>query len=243
MNENLDPFSDWDAAYVLGALSMDDRALFERHLADCVSCAAAVAELAGIPGILTKLDTQSAVALMSAPEAGHLYDSGYEFGLLQKLARVGTVQQRRVRALRAVGMVAASAVLVVGGVAVGTALRPASNLATNPLTNIAVGTPVVMSGVAPSVMEADLRVTSKPWGTRIDWSSEYGSTWKAGDGPQSYDLVVTDAAGVETTVATWIATGSGAKGLAAASNIPTANIRSVDIRATGSPMPLVSGNL
>lgn len=243
MNENLDPFSDWDAAYVLGALSMDDRALFERHLVGCVSCAAAVAELAGIPGILTKLDTQSAVALMSSPEAGHLYDSGYEFGLLQKLARVGTVQQRRVRAMRTVGMVAASAVLLVGGVAVGTALRPASNLVTNPLTNIAVGTPVVMSGVGANVMKADLWVTSKPWGTRIDWSSEYGSTWKSGDGPQSYDLIVTDTAGVETTVATWIAAGAGAKGLAAASKIPTANIRSIDIRATGSPMPLVSGNL
>ena len=143
MNEKLDPFSDWDAAYVLGALSMDDRALFERHLVGCVSCAGAVAELAGIPGILTKLDTQSAVALMSASEVGHLYDSGYELGLLQKLARAGTVQQRRVRVRRAVGAVAASAVLVFGGVVAGAAMRPTDKLVTNPLTNIAVGTPVI----------------------------------------------------------------------------------------------------
>ena len=243
MNENLDPFNDWDAAYVLGALSMDDRALFERHLVGCVSCAGAVAELAGIPGILTKLDTQSAVALMSSPEAEHLYDSGYELELLQKLARTETAKQRRMRALRAVGAVAASAVLVFGGIVAGTAMRPAGNLVTNPLTNTAVGIPVVMSGVAANVITADLRVTNKAWGTRIDWNCTYGSAWKSGDAAQSYDLVVTDAAGVETTVATWIATGFGAKGLAAASKIPTANIRSVDIRATGSPMPLVSGNL
>lgn len=243
MNENRDPFSDWDAAYVLGALSMDDRALFERHILDCVNCAAAVAELAGIPGILTKLDTQSAVALMNTPAAEHVYDSGYESGLLQKLARLATVQQRRVRALRTVGMVAASAILLVGGVVVGTGLRPTANLVSDPLSSTAVGIPVVMSGVGANGMEADLRVTSKAWGTRVDWSCNYGSELKSADGPLSYDLVITDAAGVETTVATWIATGSGAKGLAAASKIPTAKIRSVDIRASGSPKPLVSGNL
>ena len=46
MSETTDRFRDWDAAYVLGALSTEDRRAFERHLASCPECAADVAELA-----------------------------------------------------------------------------------------------------------------------------------------------------------------------------------------------------
>ena len=34
-----DEFSDWDAAYVAGLLSPDERRSFERHLAECPACA------------------------------------------------------------------------------------------------------------------------------------------------------------------------------------------------------------
>ncbi len=43
----------WDAAYVLGALSDADRREFEAHLAGCVSCRAAVAELSGVAPLLS----------------------------------------------------------------------------------------------------------------------------------------------------------------------------------------------
>ena len=43
----------WDAAYVLGALSEADRGEYEEHLADCMSCREAVAELAGVVPLLT----------------------------------------------------------------------------------------------------------------------------------------------------------------------------------------------
>lgn len=243
MNENLDPYNDWDAAYVLGALSMDERRDFELHLVGCGNCAAAVAELAGIPGILTKIDTQDAISLMEAPSVEDLYDVGYEFGLLQKLARAAVEQKRRLRVMRAVGIAAASAVLIVGGIVLGSAIDQTGNPVPNSVPSALVGIPVAMSEVAPEVMTVELSVTRKPWGTRFDWSCNYGGESKPGYGPQSYDLVITDTNGVETTVASWIATGSGAKGLAAASKVPTANIRSVDIRASGSSVPLARGNL
>lgn len=45
-----------DAAYVLGALSASDRQRFEAHLPGCPSCSASVRELAGMPGLLTRVD-------------------------------------------------------------------------------------------------------------------------------------------------------------------------------------------
>ncbi|MFI2589853.1 anti-sigma factor family protein [Rhodococcus erythropolis] len=47
-----DPYAEWDAAYVLGALTHDQRTTFEDHLSTCARCRAAVAELAVIPQFL-----------------------------------------------------------------------------------------------------------------------------------------------------------------------------------------------
>lgn len=46
----------WDAAYVLGSLSESDRREFEKHLDECVSCLAAVADLSAMPALLSLLD-------------------------------------------------------------------------------------------------------------------------------------------------------------------------------------------
>ncbi|MDT5163303.1 MAG: hypothetical protein QOC88_197, partial [Mycobacterium sp.] len=42
----------WDAAYVLGALTESDRAEFEAHMAGCMSCQEAVAELVAVAPLL-----------------------------------------------------------------------------------------------------------------------------------------------------------------------------------------------
>ena len=49
-------FAHSDAAYVLGALAPADRLAFERHLAGCAECTRAVRELAGLPGLLGRVD-------------------------------------------------------------------------------------------------------------------------------------------------------------------------------------------
>jgi carotenoid cleavage dioxygenase-like enzyme len=46
----------WDAAYVLDALSVADRQKFEAHLAGCLSCRDAVAEMSATASLLTLLD-------------------------------------------------------------------------------------------------------------------------------------------------------------------------------------------
>jgi anti-sigma-K factor RskA len=50
-----DRFADWDAMYLLGGLEADERREFETHLDECDSCMRAVAELAGLPGLLAKV--------------------------------------------------------------------------------------------------------------------------------------------------------------------------------------------
>ncbi len=252
MNEPVDPFRDWDAAYVLGALDADDRRAFERHLPGCPACAAAVTELAGIPGILGKIDADTAVSL-SRPEltvatptatatataqTAQPRDSHRPADLVQRLAGSAHRRQRRRRRWLAAGSIAAAAALVVAGIVTGTALRPDGGAA-----DTSSGTRVAMSQVQPNALTADLRVTGKPWGTRFDWSCVYGSSWAAGQVSQSYDLVVTDASGARTTIATWNAAGPKAVGLTASSGIPLTDIRTVEIRASGAAVPLVRGRL
>ena len=56
--------ADWDAAYVLGALSREDRHIYEAFLAANPERAAALDELAGLPGRLNVLSRDEALALI-----------------------------------------------------------------------------------------------------------------------------------------------------------------------------------
>jgi hypothetical protein len=51
-----DKYAQWDAAYVLGSLSEMDRREFDAHLSECGKCRDAVAELSGMPALLSLLD-------------------------------------------------------------------------------------------------------------------------------------------------------------------------------------------
>lgn len=241
MIETVDPFREWDAAYVLGALSSDDRRAFERHIAGCPACTAAVADLAGIPGILTKIDADTAVALASAVDGEHLPVPAYP--TIQKLAESEISRRRRLRRGLIAGMAAAAALVFIVGIFAGNTIHPADNLAGGPTTNAPSGTVVAMSQIQPNVMTAELRMTSKSWGTRFDWSCNYGSAWAPSSVPKAYDLVITDTSGAQFTIATWSAIGAGAKGLTASSGIPIADIRTVEIREAGKTTPLVRGEL
>jgi len=59
----------WDAAYVLGALSDADRREFETHLAGCISCREAVAELTAVSPLLSLLDYDQVIASDATDES------------------------------------------------------------------------------------------------------------------------------------------------------------------------------
>ncbi|WP_110589603.1 zf-HC2 domain-containing protein [Microbacterium suaedae] len=64
--------AEWDAAYVLGALSPADRARFEEHLEECGPCRASLTELAPLPGLLSRVPRERAegLAAVGADPAG-----------------------------------------------------------------------------------------------------------------------------------------------------------------------------
>jgi hypothetical protein len=141
-----DPFAHFDAAYLLGALSPEDRAAFERHLGHCETCAAAVSELAGLPGLLASADP--------AP-----VDAGTEPAdpLPKLLAEVGRSRTRRLA-----GTVSAAAVAVAACAAL---------VLSTELAETGPGTEMTALGAYPVAASVNLR--DLPSGTRVDVDCEY----------------------------------------------------------------------
>jgi hypothetical protein len=244
MNDTPDEFRDWDAAYVLGALGPDDRRAYEQHLTSCPACAAAVAELAGMPGLLRKLSPEDAEALTTVLDDGHLRGQQHEPGLVQRLATTANKRRRRVRATAAALMVGAAAILAFGGIFIGASLAPSANVAESPATNAPTGTAVMMTPVQPGTMTATLTVSSKAWGTRFDWTCNYENVNGQSSAAKTYSMVMTDTSGVETVIATWSATQKPrATELATSSSTATSKIRRIEIRAVETNTPLVGVNL
>ncbi|MET0481149.1 MAG: zf-HC2 domain-containing protein [Mycetocola sp.] len=246
-----DMYREWDAAYVLGALSPEDRRAFERHLSVCPRCEAAVAELAGMPGILGLLSASDARAVGS--DGDPLLDGAHQTTTVQRLATAVRAERRKRRRLVAVGAVIAAGILMTAGIVLGgTVFAPRVDEAipapsSTPSSSVRADV-LEMTPFASGTLTAELTVTPKRWGTLLAWECRYGGTsWTdpAGgpvESPQ-YALVVTRSDGTETAVATWRAAGKRAGELAAATSIPADDIRSVDIRTVSGNQPLARATL
>ncbi|WP_454199883.1 anti-sigma factor family protein [Nocardia sp. Marseille-Q1738] len=69
MTDITDDYTTWDAPYVLGSLTRNERLEYESHLAGCTECRAAVGELAGLPGMLAMVETETALAMIEPTTA------------------------------------------------------------------------------------------------------------------------------------------------------------------------------
>jgi hypothetical protein len=222
-----DDLAEWDAAYVLGALSLEDRRTYENYLATNPARATDLTELAGMPGILNSLSRDEAVALTDlagAPPAETRPDN------VASLAHAAAKRQQRSRRTWLAAAVASAAALLIAGGIVGATVFP--NSAAPPQT-------VAMQAMQPTPrggLTAELAVTEKKWGTELNWACQYTKDWSRL--VPSYDIVVTKHDGAQQTVGSWKPAGDEATGLSAATSIPTSQIRTVDIRVTGSDDPL-----
>jgi hypothetical protein len=136
----------------------------------------------------------------------------------------------RARRLNRTSAVAAAAALLLIGGFVGYTVIPRQ---ATPAADISLQ---AMAPGARGGVSAALAVSEKGWGTRFDWTCEYTAEWATG--VASYDLVVTTVDGAESRVASWSPAGDEATGLAAATVIPTSQIRTVDIRVAGTDTTL-----
>ena len=219
MNTPGDQFSDWDGAYVLGALSPGDRRDYERHLNDCVACSQAVAHFVGLPGLLAQVPLDQALQLGQSGVSRA--DAAPSATLLPRLVQAATARTRRARLLVAGAVVVAAAIAASAALVVpGWLDRPGTGA----------GEPTVaMTAVVPSPLTATFRLTGQDWGTRIDANCSYA---KSGNdfGPQRYALFVTNRSGQESLVASWISGPGTTISAAGTTSVAENDIASVDIR-------------
>lgn len=223
--------ADWDAAYLLGALTAEEAAEYERYLSEAPE-RTALNDSEQLLAVLDGLSPEEALELLDEqPEPNQVqWPSG-----AQPTSLTAAAQRHRQRSSRtrwASVIATAAALLFVGGIVGYTVIpRPSSP---------GVSLQAMAAGERPGVT-ASLAVTEESWGTRLDWQCEYTKDWaKTVSG---YDLVVTTEDGTQTTVASWRPAGEHASNLAAATMIPTADIRSVIIRETGTATPLAVSRL
>jgi hypothetical protein len=174
-----DPFATFDAAYVLGALSPEDRYRFEQHLRTCDRCAASVRELAGLPGLLARVDAPAVVPDAGPPPPELLP------AVLKRVRRGRRIRNAVTTVSAAVAVAACVALAVV-------AALPAPSGPGAPPS-------IAMTALGQFPVRADARLGIHEWGTEVDMSCSYTGGHSGGD----YVLVAIGRDGQEAQLATW----------------------------------------
>lgn len=218
MNADHARYAEWDAAYVLGALSAADRAEYEAHLSQCAECRAAIAEIAPMPGLLSRIAPERAESLLRS--------SDIEAPAPEHRARVLSLAAARDRRRRRawIAGTAAAAAIVIAAVAVPVVtaqLRPPS-------------TTIALEQVIDAPLTASVSLTDVAWGTRIDMICDYGAEGDAPADGWAYALVVVGDDGSESVLSTWRAHPGSTARLSAGTELAASDIAAVEIRAVDS---------
>jgi anti-sigma factor RsiW len=180
-----DRYEDWDAAYVLGALSPDERSEFEAHLAGCLRCRSAVSEIAGLPGLLSQVGPEDAARLTDPRPTT---EPPPESLLPTVLARARRGQRQLHTRLLAV---AAGLALLFGGFLLAQVL---DSLGTDPARRIAFE-PVGASGITAVVDLVPIAT-----GTRVAVECQDAAGDEVGS---DFSVIVADRSGSRTEVKSW----------------------------------------
>jgi anti-sigma factor RsiW len=188
-------YATWDAAYVLGSLSPADRREFEAHLSGCPLCTQAVAELSGMPALLSKLDSETVAAIND-----HTAEPPMAPNLLPPL--LFAVRRRRHRSrLVTWSSSAAAAVLLAIGVFVGVANHSLTSPPAQPPQASASALP--MAQVGTKALASTVSLSSQNWGTVIDLRCVCLAPVYAHH--DKLAMVVVNRDGTHTQLATWVA--------------------------------------
>ena len=224
-------YADRDGSYVLGALSPAERLEFEEHLEGCDDCTRAVREIAGLPGLLSRVDP---VVLERPPGEDPLPDT-----LLPSL--LSTVRRSRRRRWYLTGAAAAAAVVTLAAL-VPFAVRAgdgAGSPAAAPTAVVSTGTAGrAMAPLGGAPVSARVTLASVAWGTRLDLTCTYAPEHEY-DAPKAvtYGLFVRTRDGRTEQVGTWRSLEDRTMRLTAATAAARRDIVSVQVRtADGRPV-------
>ncbi|MFC5177517.1 anti-sigma factor family protein [Nocardioides taihuensis] len=218
------PFAHDDAAYLIGALAPAERLEFERHLPGCEECSRAVAELAGLPGLLGRVDESVLADPAEEPPVPAT--------LLPALVR--EVQRRRRRTAVWAGVAAAAVAVVAVGVPVGLSQvgdhggpPPSASSSAPGAVEVHPMTPV---GEVP--VTATLGLEQVAWGTRLELTCSYESESVEYQLPSAvdYTLYVRRRDGGTEQVGSWRSVDGTTMHLAAATSADREDIASVEVR-------------
>ncbi len=227
-----DRYAMWDAAYVLGSLSAGERREFEAHMAGCPACRDAVADLSGVPALLSQLDREEVAAISEsgpAPETAALSPE-----LMPSL--LATVRWRR-RRTRVVAWVASSAAAVVLAIGVFVGVQEFS--ATHPQQVTASAQP--MAQVGTTLLTSTVQLNSQHWGTSINLRCVCLAPLTAHH--DTLAMVVVGRDGSQTRLATWVAEPGHTAMPAASISTPVDQIAAVQVVSADSGQVLLQRSL
>jgi hypothetical protein len=225
-------YAEWDAAYVLGALSLAERREFEDHLEGCDRCRAAVAELTALPGLLARVHDERAFSLLAdlGDDADPLpVPPGLPVDLVARIRQreeSGSPRGRGSRRPILLASLAAAAALAVALVV--------PHLV--PPTGASRDVAVVFDQVVASPITADATLTTVGWGTRIVMDCSYAAAAGVGgaDGyasPSMYSMWVVSTDGTTESVSSWNASEGTTARITAGTSIALADIASIEVRS------------
>jgi anti-sigma factor RsiW len=209
------PFEQDDGAYILGALAPADRAEFERHLPGCPPCRDSMAQLAVLPGLLGRLNPDTAAPAVSAPPS-----------LLPRVlaaVRAQRAAQRRRRVLATLaGALAAAAVAAVVGIGVQVASRPSD-------ADVIVFSPMNVDAAGGRV-EAEIGIAEEETGTQVTVRCLYH-----GSAERSWEiwLVVYTRDDEAEPVGSWVAVGETPVEVTAITHHSAEQIARIELQTTG----------
>lgn len=219
------PYARDPAAYVIGSLSPAERLEFEEHLGECDDCTQAIRELAGLPGLLGRVEPsvlEHPVADRPVPET-----------LLPTLSRQVRSARRR-RTLIAAG-VSAAVVAVLVPLLVSQLGAPDRSQPGKPDDSsdspASVSEPMRPVGDVP--LKASVTMESVTWGTRLGLTSTY-DRWamdKRLPPSMDYTLCVRTWDGHTEEVGSWRSVDGMTMEVSGATSATEDDISSVQVRA------------
>lgn len=223
-----DRYAMWDAAYVLGSLPAAQRREFETHMAHCPACRSAVADLSGVPALLSQLDGDEVAAIDHSGPAPEMSEK-----LLPSLLATVRWRRRRTRVVTWVASTAAAAVLAIG-VFVGL-----EGWSSTPSQQVTASEP--MAQVGTSLLTSTVAVSSQHWGTSINLRCVCLAPLTAHH--DTLAMVVVGRDGSQTRLATWVAVPGHTATPAGAISTPVDQIAAVQVVAADSGQVLLQRSL